>query len=177
MQPNFENYQLLSEYYSDHIAEVRSFIAKRIGEDDDADDLAQDVFLRLLSLQEIITSVTLPSLVYTTARNKVADYWRHRQAVGEHEHYIIAKGASAVSDNNSPESVYSVKEIIGQMEQGMAKLSNPQRIVYRMNMIEGLRVSEISQRLNCNYKTVEHRLGSARKIVRSYINNVRQDAV
>lgn len=178
MKPSPENCQLLSEYYSRHYAEVRSFIAKRTGCDDVADDLTQDVFERLLNFGSMITAITLPSLVYTIARNKVCDFWRHRRSVCEYEH-IVANGVSAGTSrqSDSPESVYSVNEILSQLEQGMSQLSAPQRIVYQMNLLEGMRVSEISKALGMKYKSVEHRLGDARKFVRNYIYNVRKDIV
>ena len=38
----------------------------------------QNIFLRLLQMDKMISSVTLPCLVYTVARNLICDYWRHR---------------------------------------------------------------------------------------------------
>lgn len=178
MQPSkVDNRQLLADYYASHFDEVRSFIAKRTLCDDVASDLAQDVFVRLLCLGDIITELTLPSLVYTVARNKVYDFWRHRQSVGEYEHVVSSAQPSLASQSTDPESVYSVNEIYCQLEQGMSRLSEPQRIVYRMNMFDGLQVSEISKTLGVKYKSVEHRLGDARKIVRAYVKNARKEVV
>jgi RNA polymerase sigma-70 factor (ECF subfamily) len=38
-----------------------------------------------------------------------------------------------------------------------------------MNVIDGMKVSEISMTLKIGYKSTEHRLGEARKEVRGYL--------
>lgn len=70
------------------------------------------------------------------------------------------------------ETVYSVLEVEEILERGMANLTEKQRIVYRMNLIEGKKVSEISEQLCENYKSVENRLGAARKEVRRYMKRM-----
>lgn len=173
MSPEPENNRkLIADYYSRHFDEVCTFIAKRTGCEDVSADLAQDVFERLLSLGKIITKETLPSLVYTISRNKVFDFWRHHQSVNEYEHVITCSQPLFSQQSTDPESVYSVNEIYRQLEQGMSQLSDSQRIVYRMNLVDDMKVSEISKTLGIKYKSVEHRLGDARKIVRKYIKEV-----
>ncbi|MBP6527113.1 MAG: RNA polymerase, partial [Prevotella sp.] len=51
----------------------------------------------------------------------------------------------------------------------ITSLSEHQQKIYRLNIYSGMKVSEISKTLDMNYKSVEHRLGSARKEVREYI--------
>ena len=75
--------------------------------------------------------------------------------------------AGVSSDN--PMSVYSVNEINEILEHGIISLSEHQQKIYRLNIYSGMKVSEISKTLDMNYKSVEHRLGSARKEVREYI--------
>ena len=62
------NYQLISNYYAAHRDELLSFIAVRITNATEAEDLVQDIFLRLLRDHHLITPDTLPALIYTMAR-------------------------------------------------------------------------------------------------------------
>lgn len=41
-----------------------------------------------------------------------------------------------------------------------------------MNIYDDLAVSEISKTLNMNYKSVENKLGSARKVIRKYMSKM-----
>ena len=67
------------------------------------------------------------------------------------------------------ETIYSAKEINEILERGIARLTSKQREIYQMNIYNGLKVSEISDALKLNYKSVENLLGAARKSVRQYV--------
>lgn len=158
---------LLARYYQHHCDELRTYARLRVGRAEVAEDLVQNVFLRLLRHQ-VIMPVTLPSLVFTTLRNLVCDYWRHRRAVEEYEH-LIADARQHGADVIGPESVYSVQEVYALLENGIAHLSAPQQQVYRLHIYDGLKVSEIAETLHIKYKNAEKRLGAARKQVRCYM--------
>lgn len=168
---SFESsHALLANYYEQHCDELRAFVFSRVGRSDVAADLVQNVFVRLLKT-EVITSVTLPSLVYTVMRNMITDYWRHRRFVDEYEH-IIGRVWRCGGDTISEESVYSVQEVYSLLENGIAHLTSKQQQVYKLHIYEGKKVSEISETLHINYKTVENRLGLARKQVRNYMQRM-----
>ena len=149
---------------------MRAYVAKGVQDQEASEDLVQDIFYRLLKGERPITPVTLPCLVYTMARNMVTDYWRHRSAVCQHQIYL--KNSMSPNCGTGEETVYSVHEVEEILERGMANLTEKQRIVYRMNLIEGKKVSEISEQLCENYKSVENRLGIARKEVRRYMKRM-----
>ena len=69
--------KLVADYYRDNLAELRAFVRKSIVNDDGAEDIVQNVFLRLLTSEKMISEVTLPCLVYTVARNLITDRIRH----------------------------------------------------------------------------------------------------
>jgi RNA polymerase sigma-70 factor (ECF subfamily) len=99
-------------------------------------------------------------------RNLIFDNWRHHKSIGEYEHVLAA---TERVDRQDAASVYSVSELNHLLERGIARLSDRQREVYRMNVIDGMKVSEISMTLKIGYKSTEHRLGEARKEVRGYL--------
>lgn len=67
---------------------------------------------------------------------------------------------------------YSFEEIIEILDCGIQKLNENQRKIYKMNIYDDLAVSEISKTLNMNYKSVENKLGSARKVIRKYMSKM-----
>jgi RNA polymerase sigma factor (sigma-70 family) len=159
-------FSIIADYYTEHYDEIIAFVAKRLAYANNTEDIVQNVFLKLLAVDKMITPVTLPSLVYTIAKNLIYDYWRHRKTVDEYEHYLTYY---PYSDDNDTSSVYSSMEITELLEGCIARLNDKQRDIYKMNLFDGLQVSEISQSLNINYKSVENRLGLARKEVRNYM--------
>lgn len=163
------DYSIISDYYTEHSEDICLFAYGRIGRADIAEDIMQTVFERLLCSDKMITPVTLPCLAYTIARNLIYDYWRHRKSVEEYEHYVSRFDPVSGMKAESTESVYSAKEIGEILERGIAGLTSKQREVYVLSIYGGMKVSEISDTLKLNYKSVENRLGAARKQIRLYV--------
>lgn len=162
--------KLIAEYYDLHLDEVRAYVLKRTECSAESEDMVQNIFLRLLQSDKMISAVTLPCLVYSIARNMISDYWRHKTSVAKYESYI--KMNPCMNNNAEVSLVYSAVEINELLERGMARLSVKSRSIYSMNVIGGMRVSEISELLNENYKSVENRLGAARKEMRRYMRKM-----
>ena len=156
---------VVETYYIEHRDELLAFVSSRLGGSEESEDVVQNIFLRLLTSKKMITPITLPALVYTMTRNLISDYYRRRHAYEEFEHFI--KGSSDEAD--SMESVFSATELTELMERGLARIPANCREVYRMHIYGGMKVSEISQTLGEKYKSVENRLGVARKAVRQYL--------
>lgn len=167
------NHLLISDYYKAHRGELLAFVSSRLQGSSAAEDIVQNVFLRLLTTDKMISEVTMPALVYTTARNLITDYYRRRSCHEELEYYIKRGEKVEVRSERlevrSVESVYSARETMERIERGLARLPENCREVYRLHIYDGMKVSEISQQLDQGYKSVEHRLGLARKTIRQYL--------
>ena len=157
--------QLITNYYIAHRDELLAFASSRLGDSRLSEDIVQDVFLRLLSTDKMITEVTLPALVYTITRNLINDYYRRHTTYEQYEHYI--KGVC--SEVTTMESVFSAFEIMERLERGLVRLPENCREIYRLHIYGGMKVGEISRELGEGYKSVEHRLGTARKVMREYL--------
>lgn len=158
------NQSIITNYYQCNRDEIVDFITFRIQDREEAQDMVQDLFLRLLSHQHLISN-SLPNLVYTMARNMVTDYFRRRRVYEEYEHYIH----HSIDTSVSMESVFSARQLMERMESSLARLPEKCREVYRLHIYGGMKVSEISQSLGEDYKRVENQLGLARKTVRQHL--------
>ena len=158
----------LTNYYITHRDELLVYASSRLGNSVEAEDLVQNVFLRLLTSDRMITEVTLPALVYTIARNLITDFYRRRTHFDDYEHYL--KNTDSIEE--SAESILSIRDITEQLERGLARVPENCREIYRLHIYGGMKVAEISQRLGEGYKSVEHRLGAARKAVRQQLRGI-----
>ncbi len=154
----------ISNYYTQHRDEIVHYITMRIADACEAQDMVQDIFLRLLRGHQLITPQTLPNLVFTMARHSVADYFRRRRVHEEYEHYL--KNSDS---NEEMESVISASQLMERMEHSLARLPEACGQIYRLHIYDGLKVSDIAQQLDLPYKQVENRLGQARKHVRQQL--------
>ena len=162
------NNELISNYYARHRGEIIDFITVRVADADEAEDMVQDLFLRLLRSRQLITPITLPCLVYTMARHSIADYYRRRRVREEFEHYLI-KNTDSIWEM---ESIISARMLMERMERTLARLPEACGRIYRLHIYDGLKVSDIAQQLALPYKQVENRLGQARKAVRQQFTSL-----
>ena len=163
------NNQLLSYYYSEHRDELISFIAVRINDATEAEDIVQDIFLRLLRGHHLLTPQTLPCLIHTMARHAVSDYYRRRQVCDAYEHYIQKSDVRSMMSDERTESVISAQQLMERMERSLARLPQACCEIYRLHIYDGMKVGDIAQELSLPYKQVENRLGQARKAVRQQL--------
>lgn len=161
------NEEIITQYYTTHRDELLAFASSRLGDSYLAEDIVQNVFLRLFTSDKMITEVTLPALVYTMTRHLITDHYRHRASFEQYEHYI--KGVC--SEETTMESVFSAHEIMAGLERGLARLPENCREIYCLHIYDGMKVGEISHQLDEGYKRVEHRLGTARKVMRQYLKH------
>ena len=162
------NNELISNYYARHRGEIIDFITVRVADADEAEDMVQDLFLRLLRSRQLITPITLPCLVYTMARHSIADYYRRRRIRDEYEHFLT-KNTDSIEEM---ESVISAHQLMERMERTLARLPEACGRIYRLHIYDGLKVSDIAQQLALPYKQVENRLGQARKAVRQQFTSL-----
>ena len=161
---------IVERYYRHHREELVAFVAGSCGLASESEDMVQNLFLKLCDSERPLTEVTLPSLAYTMLRNMAIDHWRRRSAMRQYEQRTKAAGMHNNVDDRL--STYSPWEINELFERSVAQLTEKQRTAYILNVVDGLRVSEISECLGEKYKSVENRLGAARKVVRNHFRRM-----
>lgn len=164
------NLDLVEECYSLYHDQLILYVTARLHDANEAEDIVQDVFVRLLEIDTPIVPSTLSQLAFKMAYNRMVDYWRRHKCEQEYEKVLGKRWLSG--GRYDVESIYAVKEVNEFLERGMARLCPNDRKLYRLNVYDGKKVSEIAQELNMNYKYVENHLGSARKVVRKYMKRM-----
>ena len=160
------NHQLIADYYDRHLTGLRLYVAVMLrGDMKTAEDIVQDVFMALLSQQQPIIEGSLPTLVHMMLRQRVVD--RSRRMAIARNYQQQQQLQPQVADDVL--SVVSAWELTRRLEQRMARLDTTSRDIIRLHIMEGCKVADISERLQMNYKSVEYKLGTARKEIRHYV--------
>ena len=162
------NYQVIEDYYRAHRGELIAFVSARLHDLAEAEDIVQETFLRLLTGDRLISEVTLPNLTFTLCRNMVADWYR-RHSVRQDAEYELT---NSTGSGESAESLLSMHEVHQHLERGLARLPEDCRELYRMHIYGEMPIRDICQQTGQPYKSVEYRLGLARKQVRNYLRHV-----
>ena len=68
--------QLIEDSYTNYHHSVYLYIYYRIAHKEEAEDLAQDVYVRLMDYDRMLCAETIKYFIFTIARNLVTDYLR-----------------------------------------------------------------------------------------------------
>lgn len=156
----------LTEIYVVYRPLVFRYLSYKLNDCQEAEDLAQDAFLRLLEYQSMLRPETVRSFLYTIVRNLVTDYLRRHYKKQEVMACMYEGLATSVEDM---ESAVIAEDLSCQEKKQVNKLSPKMRTVYSMSRFEEKTAAEISEKLCLSKRTVEGYLLTGRKIVREYI--------
>lgn len=160
----FSQIEVLFRKYSDRILK---YIRTRINSLEEAENLAQDVWMRIMESDVAICVDTVLSYLYKIASNLVNDYLRNLYSKkGAHEE--ISKHQPTLSDI-TPEEDLCVKQISDLEAKRIECLPRQRRIIYTMSRFEDKSVSDIAELLSLSFRTVENHLRMGRKDVREYL--------
>ncbi len=158
--------QTISNAFIQYKDELLVVLRSRLHDADLAEDMLQDVFLRLMTYQDILREETVKSFIFTIANNMVLDHYRH-QAIIRRVHGDIKETASVAFDGTFQKVVCD--NIASMEEKVVGNLSNMQQKVYRMARFDEKTSQEIALELGLSSRTVESHLYSSRKEVRNYM--------
>ncbi len=160
--------RLVSDAYQLHLQGVRRYIFHRVEDWETAQDLAQDVFVRLLTYKSMLCEETVKSFIFTIASNLVTDYLRRFRLKQEYSSYIYDAQEAYAEDTDSP---IQVKELLSLERYKLNQLPPRRRKIYMMNRFREMTASEIASELFLSVRTVENCLYAGRKEVREYIRH------
>jgi RNA polymerase sigma-70 factor (ECF subfamily) len=150
----------LARILPDLLPKLRGFLAKRVSNAADVDDLAQDILLRVhQSAGQLGDETRILGWIWQIARDVVIDYYRSN---GRGE-MLNVDSLDLVSEQRPPD----VEEIVASWLDGMiAALPQPYREAVQMSEIEGLSQTEVARRLSISLSGAKSRIQRGRAKLR-----------
>ncbi|WP_277235354.1 sigma-70 family RNA polymerase sigma factor [Phocaeicola salanitronis] len=158
--------RLITEYYEEYRQSVFFYICRRIENRDDAEDLTQDAFLRLLEYRMMIRRDTLKYFIFTIVRNLLNDYLRRYYKRQEIDRYLYDTLPVTTVE---PESRMVADELRRLESRRVSALPEQRRKVYIMSRFQDKSAEDIAEELKLSQRTVENHLFISRREVREFI--------
>ena len=150
------------DIFEHYYPKVKMFLGQFISSQDDAMDLAQNIFIKIWLQRTNLTEIrSFGAFLYTMTRNVAIDYGRtHKIKIPLTEVDFNKKGGY------ESESEFYAKEIEAQVAHMIKMMPSKRRKVFILSRLEGKSYAEIAELLGISRKTVENHINLSVKELR-----------
>ena len=165
---NKASYRVLYQKYAPRLF---AFSRRYFISDEDAEEIVQEVFLRIWEKKENIDeNQSFSSYVIQAAKHRIFNNFRKK--VNEQAYLdFIMFGGSVPSSFTEHEVEY--RELFEKAENAIKSMPPKRQEIFRLSREQGLKNKEISEKLNISIKTVENQMGQALKYLRDQLSDYR----
>ena len=153
-----------------HRAELLRILRARLKNEQDAEDLAQEAYTRLLRYEGQYQGDELRRMLFRIASNLLTDHWRWGSLRGADTHLPIDE-LDVEADLPSPDRHAAGEQLLERLEALVLAMPEKRRAVFVMSRIEGLSNAEIAARCGISIKTVEKHIAIAITVCRSQVGD------
>lgn len=147
-----------------------SFVFKILKNEAEADDIVQEVFVKIWeSRHKLEDYKLLNSYIFTIAYNHSIDLIRKR--INNLKYLEHLKNSAVINITPNVISQIEFNELNTQSEKLIANLPERQKLVYQLRREEGLTYPEIAEKLGISKNTVENHMVKALKYLRQNMDN------
>ncbi len=168
-----------NEIVERHKIKVYTYIMRMVGNSQDAEDLAQETFVRAyLSIRSFEGRASLTTWLFRIATNLCIDRARRshtRQMIQTASLDDVDEYGASYTDD-LPDGRYEPQvrvlqdELKTELEAAIAQLPDKLRMVILLHDLEGLQYDEIAEVLHCPLGTVKSRIFNARQVLREQLS-------
>jgi len=163
---NMFAFDVLFRKYSKKLSKFGFSILKST---EDTENLIQDVFLNLWeNRNKVVKDSAIKSYIFTLTHNSAISIIRKKARESEFVEYLKSMQEISVAPVNM-ELEYI--ELTNKLDEILKALPPRQKEVYLLHKVEGLKYSEIAERLSISVNTIENHMSRALKTIREKLGN------
>jgi len=146
----------VSQLFRDHNRLLVGYLAVRLRSEQEAKEVAQEAYVRLLQLKELCDPGLLRAYLFKTATNLAIDRLRHRGVRHRaEEHRILPAEVDTTSrDSDDPARQLLAREQASQLLGYLQELPVKCQKVFSLHRLDGVSQREVARRLGCSERMV-----------------------
>ena len=157
--PLFDDEKMFEFIFKAYFPRLMAFARKFVEDRSVAEDIIQDVFLKVWINRKEIEEETFKSYLFTLVRNACMNYVKHKRIADncslDIQDTITKEGLYYADFFSDPLHQTIFNEINQEIENVIEGLPDQTKRVFRLSRFEGMKNSEISELLNISIRTVE----------------------
>lgn len=146
------------QLYTEHHAWLHSWLRKKLGCPEQAADLSQDTFVKVLKKQYPLELLAPRSYLTTIAHSLVVNHWRRKDV---ERSYIDALSVLPIEEMPSVEGRAIIIETLVRIDQALNGLPSQVREAFLLSQLHGLTYKLIAERLDVSERTVKNYMARA----------------
>ena len=150
-----------NQLFRKHYEPVTKYIYYKCGNLEQAEDIVQNVFMKLWRLCATISFSKAKSYIYKASNNSFLNEITHQKVVLKHQKTIQEN-----VDNESPDFLIEVDEFRVKLKESINALGVKEREVFLLSRIENKTYKEIAEITGLTVKAIERRMSIALKELR-----------
>jgi RNA polymerase sigma-70 factor (ECF subfamily) len=160
--------ETMQTIWSDLAERVRRFVAARVNDAHAADDIAQDVMLKVQTqLDALPPDDKLPAWVFRIARNAIIDHYR---AAAVRDHADLTEHEPAVV-RDGDDSAAAIADLAPCLARMVELLPEPYREAMKLADFQGLSQQEVADRAGVSLSGAKSRVQRGRVMLREMIQD------
>lgn len=157
--------KVLEQLFNEHGPALRSFVDRNMASDEDPDDVVQEVFIRLVKVDDLYAKLTeetgsTRAYLFTIANNIVVDMERKKSRRRSFEPRILEEVEDSVVDTN-PETIVSANRELAMLKAVIMKLKPDWRRAFVLNRFKHMSYPQVAEHMGVTVKQVEHFIAQA----------------
>jgi RNA polymerase sigma factor (sigma-70 family) len=141
--------QRIDQIFREHNQVLMRFLAARLGSEQDAKEVAQEAYVRLLQLDNPAGVSFLKAFLFKTAANIAIDRVRRRKSAESRQHYF-----AEFLFEESPEQATSAAQDAQVTAAALDELPDHWRAAFLLSRLDGLATDEIAARLGVSDRAI-----------------------
>lgn len=142
------------ELFRQMYPKVKGFACKILQSEEDAEDIAQDVFIKLLNSPQIWENLdSRNSYIYTLTRNHIFNFLKHKSVENKYQEEVIF--LNEISDNDDIHNHLYAKELKLLIDLIIHQMPEQRRKIFLLSRVQRKSHAEIAQELGLSVRTVE----------------------
>lgn len=154
--------QLFKGYYP----RLKGYCLKFVFDDELANDIVQECFLKLWEKRKELTGISIRSLLFTMVRNSCLNYLKHKTIEAKYQaaYYDIKQGEErlySLDFTGSADGLLLYEELQEQINIVLDNLPKRSKEIFCMSRLNGLKNREIAEQLKISSTAVEKHISKA----------------
>ena len=163
------NRTLVASLYKKYYTDLKQYLVSYTHDVMAAEDMLQDLFIKVMSL-DLISEETARNLLFAMTKRMIIDDARHKAFVRESEKQMAC--SMSFMDNDSVARRVEAADILSFEHKHLEKMPAKRAAIYKMYKHEEMTTNEIVEKLQLSKRTVETHIYLSTKDMRSYLRKI-----